>query len=60
MRKFFARSVPDGEAICREIEGVRTLLIHGARAVLRTAPTKHDKKHAWALALKARRGANRA
>ncbi|MBF3900174.1 transposase, partial [Burkholderia pseudomallei] len=39
---------------------LRTLLIHGARAVLRTAPTKHDKKHAWALALKARRGANRA
>jgi transposase len=39
---------------------LRTLLIHGARAVLRTAPTKHDKKHAWALALQARRGANRA
>lgn len=39
---------------------LRTLLIHGARAVLRTAPTKHDKKHAWALALQARRGSNRA
>nr|WP_245169475.1 hypothetical protein [Burkholderia seminalis] len=26
------------------------MLIHGARAVLRTAPTRHDKKHAWALA----------
>lgn len=39
---------------------LRTLLIHGPRAVLRTAPTKHDKKHAWALALQARRGANRA
>ncbi len=39
---------------------LRTLLIHGARAVLRTAPTKHDRKHAWALALQARRGANRA
>ncbi len=39
---------------------LRTLLIHGARAVLRTAPTKHDKKHAWALALQARRGINRA
>jgi transposase len=39
---------------------LRTLLIHGARAVLRTAPTKHDKKHARALALQARRGANRA
>jgi transposase len=39
---------------------LRTLLIHGARAVLRTAPSKHDTKHAWALALQARRGANRA
>jgi hypothetical protein len=36
------------------------LLIHGARAVLRTAPTKHDRKHAWALALQARRRASRA
>nr|WP_260435806.1 hypothetical protein [Burkholderia seminalis] len=26
------------------------MLIHGARAVLRTAPTRHDKKHARALA----------
>ncbi|WP_241510316.1 hypothetical protein [Burkholderia seminalis] len=26
------------------------MLIHGARAVLRTVPTRHDKKHAWALA----------
>ncbi|VVE47487.1 IS110 family transposase [Pandoraea soli] len=39
---------------------LRTLLIHGARAVLRTAPTKQDRKHAWALALQERRGANRA
>ena len=39
---------------------LRTLLVHGARAVLRTAPTKHDKKHAWAQALQARRGSNRA
>ncbi|MBY4868631.1 IS110 family transposase [Burkholderia sp. Bp9017] len=39
---------------------LRTLLIHGARAVLRTAPTKHDRKHTWALTLQARRCANRA
>jgi transposase len=39
---------------------LRTLLVHGARAVLRTAPKKNDQKHLWALQLAARRGAAKA
>ena len=39
---------------------LRTLLVHGARAVLRTAPKKNDHKHQWALQLAARRGAAKA
>lgn len=35
---------------------LRTLLVHGARAVLRTAPKKNDHKHMWAIELAARRG----
>jgi transposase len=35
---------------------LRTLLVHGARAVLRTAPKKNDAKHSWALEVAARRG----
>ena len=35
---------------------LRTLLVHGARAVLRTAPKKNDHKHLWAMELAARRG----
>ena len=39
---------------------LRTVQVHGARAVLRTAPTKNDHKHQWALQLAARRGAAKA
>ncbi len=39
---------------------LRTLLVHGARAVLRTAPKKSDAKHAWALEVAGRRGASKA
>jgi transposase len=35
---------------------VRTLLIHGARAVLRTAATKQDNRSRWLLRLQGRRG----
>jgi transposase len=37
---------------------IRTLLIHGARAVLRTAPTKTDRLSRWATELSKRRGPN--
>jgi transposase len=36
---------------------LRTLLIHGARAVVRTAPARDDAQSAWIRDLKARRGA---
>lgn len=39
---------------------LRTLYIHGARAVLRTAVTKQDRFSCWANAVHARRGHNRA
>lgn len=39
---------------------LRTLFIHGARAVLRTAATKTDRFSRWANAVHARRGHNRA
>ena len=39
---------------------LRTLLVHGARAVVRTAPNKHDPISRFANALRARRGFNRA
>ena len=39
---------------------LRTLFIHGARAVLRYAATKTDRFSRWANALHARRGHNRA
>ena len=37
---------------------VRTLFVHGARAVLRTAPRKTDRLSRWALELSKRRGPN--
>ena len=37
---------------------LRTLLIHGARAVLRHATGKTDRLSRWAVAIQARRGAN--
>ena len=37
---------------------VRTLLIHGARSALRTAPGKNDRMSRWALALAQRSHAN--
>jgi transposase len=37
---------------------VRTLLIHGARSALRTAPGKDDRLSRWALALAKRSHAN--
>jgi len=39
---------------------LRTLLIHGARAVLRTAPRHSDATSSWALTLKSRRGVHKA
>jgi transposase len=39
---------------------LRTLLVHGARAVVRTAPNKHDPISRFANAVRARRGFNRA
>lgn len=37
---------------------LRTLLIHGARAVLRVSGNKDDKRSRWASSLEARRGSN--
>ena len=39
---------------------LRSLVVHGARAVVRTAKSKQDALSQWALALEARRGHNRA
>jgi transposase len=39
---------------------LRTLLVHGARAVLRTAPTRSDTVSQWAVDLQKRRGAAKA
>ena len=39
---------------------LRTLLIHGARAALRTAHRRNDAVSGWALELKARRATNKA
>ena len=38
---------------------LRTLLIHGARAVVRTASSKSGPRYAWVQALQKRRGTNR-
>jgi transposase len=38
----------------------RSLLVHGARAVVRTAPNKTDHKNPWVNQLRERRGFNRA
>ena len=37
---------------------LRALLIHGARAALRVAPRREDRRSRWAVAVHARRGAN--
>ena len=37
---------------------LRTLMIHGARAALRTAAKRDDRRSRWALELQGRRGAN--
>jgi len=39
---------------------LRSLLVHGARAVVRTAPNKHDPQNQWVNDLRERRGFNRA
>jgi transposase len=39
---------------------LRSLLVHGARAVVRTAPNKHDPHNQWVNDLRERRGYNRA
>jgi transposase len=39
---------------------LRTLLVHGARAVLRTAPKKNDPLSKWAIDVQDRRGAGKA
>jgi len=37
---------------------LRALLIHGARAALRAAPKREDRRSRWAVSVHARRGAN--
>src|SRR5215467_5548416 len=44
----------------RGSEHLRSLLVHGARAVVRTAPNKHDRQNQWVNDLRERRGFNRA
>ena len=39
---------------------LRSLLVHGARAVVRTAPNKSDPDNQWVNQLRERRGFNRA
>jgi transposase len=41
-------------------QALRTLLVHGARSVVRTAPNKTDPKSTWVNQLRERRGFNRA
>ena len=44
----------------RGSQHLRSLLVHGARAVVRTAPNKHDPHNQWVNDLRERRGFNRA
>jgi transposase len=44
----------------RGSQHLRSLLVHGARAVVRTATNKHDPMSQWANQLRERRGFNRA
>ena len=44
----------------RGSQHLRSLLVHGARAVVRTAPNKHDPQNQWVNDLRERRGFNRA
>ena len=44
----------------RGSQHLRTLLVHGARAVVRTAVRKADSRSMWANEFRQRRGYNRA
>jgi transposase len=44
----------------RGSQHLRSLLVHGARAVVRTAPNKRDQHNQWVNDLRERRGFNRA
>ncbi len=44
----------------RGSQHLRSLLVHGARAVVRTAPKKTDPTNQWVNELRQRRGFNRA
>ena len=44
----------------RGSQHLRTLIVHGARSVVRTAGKKTDPLNAWVNQLRARRGFNRA
>lgn len=44
----------------RGSQHLRSLLVHGARAVVRTAPNKTDLNNQWVNQLRERRGFNRA
>ena len=44
----------------RGSQHLRSLLAHGARAVVRTAPNKQDPQNQWVNDLRERRGFNRA
>jgi transposase len=44
----------------RGSQHLRSLLVHGARAVVRTAPNKHDPQNQWVNDLRERRSFNRA
>jgi transposase len=44
----------------RRNQHLRSLLVHGARAVVRTAPSKTNPNNEWVNQLRKRRGFNRA
>src|SRR5271155_2585599 len=44
----------------RGSQHLRSLLVHGARAIVRTAPSKTDPNNEWVNQLRERRGFNRA
>jgi transposase len=44
----------------RGSQHLRSLLVHGALAVVRTAPSKADRNSQWVNQLRERRGFNRA
>ncbi|MCW5686008.1 MAG: hypothetical protein KIT85_16550 [Pseudolabrys sp.] len=63
MRKILDTARLVGEQLARSLqhrEHLRSLLVHGARVVVRIAPSKTDRNNAWVNQLRERRGFNRA